>query len=79
MESTPQQRLSHALSCPSCGSRLCIRVDQQGWADTLYQWVGKFPWFCRHCGTRFYLNTASVSLRSKPPAMGRAPETKGTK
>ena len=79
MESSPQRRLSHALSCPSCGSRLCIRVDQQGWADALYQWVGKFPWFCRHCGARFYLNVPCISPRSKQPTVPEACGPKGSK
>ena len=70
MESTPQRQLKRELKCPSCGSRLCVRVDHQGWADTLYQWLGKFPWCCRHCGTRFYLNAQSVSVRKQLTVAG---------
>jgi hypothetical protein len=56
---TPQ-RPGNGLCCPACRSRQCIRVDRQGWTDRLYRWVGRFPWHCRQCSTRFYLNTRST-------------------
>jgi hypothetical protein len=57
--STPQ-RAANLVSCPLCGSQQCIRVDQQGLTDTFKGWVGRFPWYCRGCKERFYLETRSA-------------------
>jgi hypothetical protein len=60
MKAASTLRAASLVSCPLCGSQQCIRVDQQGWTDTFKGWVGHFPWHCRDCRGRFYLQTRSA-------------------
>ena len=50
-----QRPYSIPVTCPSCSSPECYRVNRLKWQDHLYRLVGQFPWHCRQCQTRFYL------------------------
>jgi hypothetical protein len=55
-----QESEAAPLSCPKCGSHDVRRSKSEGLWATLLQVIGRWPFRCRSCRSRFY--------RFAPPA-----------
>jgi predicted RNA-binding Zn-ribbon protein involved in translation (DUF1610 family) len=64
-EEEQEEALKQAPSCPKCGSHDIRRSESEGFFAAIQRSMGRWPFRCRSCRTRFYRSADAPPVATK--------------